>query len=184
MLNVVWNFLKYPIYEEDENTDFKYRSSTSLRLVGYALVISLILLTISGALKSVFNLEVGDHAMDDFMEKSPLVLLISVVIIAPLFEELIFRGPLVFFKRSEFFRYVFYALTLIFGYIHIFNFEINSATLILSPFLVAPQISMGVFLGYIRVRFGLLWSIAFHACYNLALTLPLFIAQLLDIPLE
>lgn len=184
MLKIVWNYLKNPIYEEDENTDFKYRFAIVIRLVIYALIVSLILLAISGTLESVFNLEVGKHAMEDILDESPWVLLISVVIAAPLFEELIFRGPMSLFKESPYFKYVFYTLTLIFGYIHIFNFEMNISTILLSPFLVAPQISIGAFLGYIRVRFGLLWSMLFHATYNLILAGPLFVGQLLDIPLE
>jgi len=184
MLKTVWNYLKHPVYEEDGNTDIRYRFTTVIRLVIYALILSLILLAISSTLVSVFNLEVGKHAMDDFMDKSPWVLLISLVILAPLFEELIFRGPMSLFKESPYFKHVFYALTFVFGYVHIFNFEMNSTTLLLSPFLVAPQLSIGVFLGYIRVRFGLKWSILFHAMYNLILTVPLFVALLLDIPLE
>lgn len=184
MLKIIWDYLKNPIYEEDENTDFRYRFAIVIQLVIYALLVSLVLLAISGTLESVFNLNVGKHAMEDILDKSPWVLLLSVVIAAPLFEELIFRGPMSLFKESPYFKYVFYTLTLIFGYVHIFNFEINTSTILLSPFLVAPQISIGVFLGYIRVRFGLLWSMLFHATYNFILTGPLFVAQLLDIPLE
>lgn len=184
MLQNLWNYLKNPIYEEDENIDIRYRFILIFRLVIYAIIISLILLAINGTLESIFNLEVGKHAMEDLMNKSPWILLLSVVIAAPLFEELIFRGPMSFFKESSYFKYIFYALTLIFGYVHIFNFEMNTSTILLSPFLVAPQLSMGAFLGYIRVRFGLLWSMLFHATYNLILTGPFFVAQLLDIPLE
>ena len=37
MLQKLWNFLKNPVYEEDENTDFKYRFGVLLRLLGIAL---------------------------------------------------------------------------------------------------------------------------------------------------
>ena len=111
MLKIVWNYLKKPIYEEDENTDFKYRFAIVIRLVIYALIVSLVLLAISGTLESAFNLEVGKHAMEDILDESPWVLLISIVIAAPLFEELIFRGPMSLFKESPYFKYVFYALS-------------------------------------------------------------------------
>ena len=75
-------------------------------------------------------------------------------------------------------------LTIAFGYIHIFNFEMNVATILLSPLLVMPQINLGIFAGYIRVCFGLLWSILLHAMYNLFLTGPILVLQFLDIPLE
>lgn len=184
MLKTLWEFIKNPVYEEDTNTDINYRSSILIRFMAYALFLSLILLVLSAAIESLFNLEVGKHAMEDILNMSPWVLFLSAVIAAPVFEELIFRGPMVFFKESPYFKYMYYVLTIVFGYVHISNFEINTATLVLSPLLVAPQISIGFFLGYIRVRFGLLWSILFHSIYNGILTVPVVLAQLLDIPLK
>ena len=67
---------------------------------------------------------------------------------------------------------------------HISNFEMTKQVLLFSPLLVAPQISVGFLLGYIRVRFGLIWSMALHACYNMVLIVPVLIMQLLDIPIE
>lgn len=185
MLQTVWEFLKNPVYQEDENTDFKYRFLILLRLLGIGLVISVLLGALIGALETIFSLDFGTHAIETALEEySPWFLFFAAVILAPLFEEFIFRGPMVFFKDKPYFKYVFYALTLIFGFYHITNFEMNTTILLLSPLLVAPQISIGAILGFIRVRFGLLWSIALHAIYNLILMGPVLVMQLLDIPLE
>lgn len=67
---------------------------------------------------------------------------------------------------------------------HISNFEMSTQVLLFSPLLVAPQISVGFLLGYIRVKFGLLWSMALHAIYNMVLVVPVLIMQLLDISIE
>lgn len=185
MLKVVLNFLKHPIYEENEHTDFKLCISMLFRLLGIALVISILLGVLIGLLESTFSLDFGTHAIEGaFEEYSPWMLLFLAVVVAPVLEELIFRGPMFFFKDKPYFKFVFYALTLIFGFYHITNFEPTTTILLLSPLLVAPQISVGAILGFIRVRFGLIYAIAFHAVYNLLLIGPMIVQKLLDFPLE
>ncbi|MFK7811257.1 MAG: CPBP family intramembrane glutamic endopeptidase [Maribacter sp.] len=185
MLQELWNFIKNPTYEEDENTDTKYRSKVLLILLGIGLAASIILGSLTGVIETLFDLDLGKHAIDEALEKySPLFLFFAAVVLAPLVEEFLFRGPMMFFKDKPYFKYIFYALTLIFGFYHITNFEITTTVLLLSPLLVAPQISVGALLGFIRVRFGLWWAILLHAVYNLILVGPIVVLQLLDIPLE
>jgi len=105
------------------------------------------------------------------------------IVVAPLFEELIFRGPLVLFKDKSYFRIVFWVLTLLFGYVHLSNYELTSSNIIFSPFLVLPQICVGAIFGFLRVRFELLWAIGLHAAYNLVLMGPVLLFIALDIPL-
>mgnify|MGYP000017216868 CR=1 FL=1 len=185
MLKQVFEFLKNPIYEEDTNNDFKYRLNVFFRLLVYALAISFVLGMFIGGLETLFGLDFGKHAIEDFMDTySPWFLFGAAVLLAPLFEESLFRGPFLFFKGSRFFKLAFYLFTLVFGFYHITNFELTPTTLALSPLLVAPQLCIGVFLGFIRIRFGLLWAIALHACYNLIIVGPVILMQILDIPLE
>jgi membrane protease YdiL (CAAX protease family) len=88
-------------------------------------------------------------------------------VLAPIIEECIFRAPLFLFRKyTKGFKYVFYIIVLIFGFIHLSNFKISTTILIVSPLLVAPQIIAGLLLGYIRVRLGLLYSILLHALFN------------------
>ena len=185
MLKILLEFLKNPVYEEDKRTDFKYRFSILIRLLGIALVASIVLGIFIGVLETLFKFDLGTHAiqkaLDDF---SPSFLFFAAVVLAPLIEEFIFRGPMVLFKDKPFFKYVFWLLTLVFGFYHVTNFELTTLILILSPLLVAPQISVGAILGFIRVRFGLMWAISLHAIYNLLLVGPMLVLQLLDIPLE
>ena len=185
MLQELLNFLKNPVFEEDDNKDTKYRIRILFRLLLIALIISIVLGGIIGILETSFKLDFGKHAIEGAIEEySPWFLAFAAVVLAPVTEEVIFRGPMVYFKDKAYFKYVFYALTLIFGFYHITNFEISSTILVWSPLLVAPQISVGAILGFVRVRFGLGWAIALHAAYNLFLIGPIILVQILDIPLE
>ncbi|MEO0337684.1 MAG: CPBP family glutamic-type intramembrane protease [Bacteroidota bacterium] len=64
--------------------------------------------------------------------------------------------------------YIFYAIAIAFGVVHATNFpEMNSwATAIWIPFLVLPQILIGLLLGFIRLRLGFWWAVLTHALHN------------------
>ncbi|SHI91153.1 CPBP family intramembrane glutamic endopeptidase [Pseudozobellia thermophila] len=184
ILGQILSFLKNPVYQEDKQSDFNDKYRVFIQLLFYALILSYGLGLLNQSLETFLNLDIGKHASEDFIKDAPWLLFLMAVVLAPLLEELFFRGPLFFFKDSPLFPYIFYLLTLIFGFYHILNFEFTSTTLWLSPLLVAPQLSVGVFLGFIRVRFGLPWSIALHAAYNLILIGPFILLQIFDLPVE
>jgi membrane protease YdiL (CAAX protease family) len=185
MLQTVWKYLKYPKYEEDENTNFAHRFLIFRNLLGISILFSLTLGMVIGVFELAFHLNFGTHAIDEIFENfSMFGFFVLAVLVAPIIEELIFRGPMRFFKNSGAFRYIYYALTLSFGFYHLSNFDITKTTLLFSPLLVSPQLSVGIFLGYIRVRFGLIWSMSLHAVYNLVLIGPVLLLRLLNIPFE
>ncbi|HMB61636.1 MAG TPA: CPBP family intramembrane glutamic endopeptidase [Eudoraea sp.] len=185
MLHEIWKFLKHPDYKVDENLNIKYRLDLTLKLLGISLVISLVLGFLIGAVESLAEIDLGRHAMDVLFEQySAIFILIAGVVLAPLLEEFFFRGPMIFFKKQAYFRYVFYMLTLAFGFYHLTNFEITPTILVLSPLLVAPQLCVGALLGFLRVRFGLLWAIGLHAAYNFVLIGPVVLLEVLNIPWE
>lgn len=139
-----------------------------------ALAISFLLSIIITILESFGVFSMDQHASTDlFKEYSPPVILFIVAFAAPVVEELIFRAPLTLFCRHQkYFRLAFYVFTLLFGYIHIFNFDITIKILIFSPILVAPQIILGGFLGFLRVRLGLVYAMILHALFNATLVVP------------
>ncbi|TDE52993.1 CPBP family intramembrane glutamic endopeptidase [Flavobacterium sp. GT3P67] len=55
---------------------------------------------------------------------------------------------------------------MLFGLIHITNFEFSYTILLLSPILVAPQIILGFFIGFLRVRYGFVLGFLMHALHN------------------
>lgn len=69
-------------------------------------------------------------------------------------------------KYNAFFPYVFYASAVIFAIVHISNFN-TEFPWYWSPILVFPQFFLALYLGYVRVRNGLRYSILFHAINNI-----------------
>ena len=61
----------------------------------------------------------------------------------------------------------FYGSTIIFGLIHIPNYQlINGSALLLAPLLVSPQILLGLFFAFVRLRYGFWWGVFTHAFHN------------------
>jgi len=72
--------------------------------------------------------------------------------------------------------YIFYFLTLIFGAIHITNY--NSQVWVLLPLLVLPQVIIALWLGFVRVRYGFRWAVFAHAFHNSCVLLPTCLTKL------
>ena len=182
MVRELLEFFKKPDYKIDKELKLNEKFSILIRLVLFALIISLCLGMIIGLLENFTSIDFGKHAIDElFEEYSPGFIFLAVVVLAPIVEELIFRGPMYLFRRSRYFGIVFYLLTLAFAFYHITNFEITPMVLYLSPLLVAPQLFIGLLLGFIRVRLGLEWAILLHALYNLLIIGPIILLQISDV---
>lgn len=160
-------FLQHPTLEKDTNTASVYRLKKFLHLLIICLITGIVISPIYVIIESLQWVDMQDHAIEEMMEQySTEMIFFFTVVLAPLIEEAIFRAPLTAFKTNKSFQVGFYVFAVLFGFIHIFNFEITPTVLLLSPVLVLPQLLLGGYLGFIRVRFGLLWSIALHATYN------------------
>jgi membrane protease YdiL (CAAX protease family) len=123
----------------------------------------------------------------------PLILIL--VILIPFFEELIFRLYLrykynyllrffVFLSSilglqnhkkfvahvNQFwirrYKTIFYFSAILFGFVHLANYGYTTMILIFSPLIVAPQFVAGLFLGYLRVRHGVISGFLLHAMHN------------------
>ena len=182
MIRKLIDFFKSPNYNIDKDLELNQKFTMTLKLVMLALLISLSLGMIIGLIEHLTDIELGRHALDGlFDEYSPGFIFLVVVILAPLLEELIFRGPMYFFRKSRYFGIAFYFLTLAFAFYHITNFEITPQILYLSPLLVAPQLIIGLLLGFIRVRLGLGWAMLLHSLYNLFIIGPIILLKLADV---
>ena len=172
------NYLKNPILEEDENRHFKYRLLKFTQILVICLLSGFFISPIFEIIEELGWVDMQDHAIEDMFTKfsKPMIFFLA-VIIAPFFEELIFRAPLTFFKKPLNFKIAFYGFAFLFGVLHISNFNITKNVLLLTPILVLPQLLLGSFNGFIRVRFGILWCIALHSCYNGILMLLTFAAD-------
>lgn len=182
MLSEVWEFLKHPQNRVLDLTpaDKKNRFAKLLLLaVSFSLLSGILL----GVITALFHLDFGTHAAEKLLQEfSALTIFFLAVILAPALEELLFRGPLVFFKTPKSFKLAFYISILLFGLIHLTNFEDLNGQYWAAPIVVLPQLFAGTFLGFIRIRQGLPWSILLHAAHNFVLVGPLLLAKLFDIP--
>ena len=77
---------------------------------------------------------------------------------------------------NKFPHVVFYGIALLFGAIHITNYD--SQVWPFLPILVLPQIVIGLLLGFVRLRYGFIWAFLLHAFHNGCLVLPIFIVMM------
>ena len=66
------------------------------------------------------------------------------------------------------FPFAFWGTSLGFGLMHLANYEGGEMGILL-PLIILPQFTVGVILGYVRMRFGLWSAMVFHGAYNTAL---------------
>lgn len=166
LTNVI-SYLKKPVLQKDENTNFLYRLKTLIHLVFICIATTFSITIIISLVESSGLLTTKGHSISDALESfSSIKFFLLAVLFAPLVEELIFRAPLILIKNKNSFKIGFYIVAILFGYIHISNYELTPSVILFSPLLIAPQAFVGLYLGFIRIRFGLIWSIALHACYN------------------
>lgn len=65
------------------------------------------------------------------------------------------------------FKWIYYVSIILFGFVHITNFEMNTKNLMLIPILTLPQSVGGIFMGYIRIKYGFVFVCLFHVINNL-----------------
>ncbi|SEH49146.1 CPBP family intramembrane glutamic endopeptidase [Chryseobacterium culicis] len=188
MKNFIIDFLQF--YKNPSDTRIEHYSlSKNIRYIIYGLIIDLILL--------VFFIPLGDYFADTYLldssllvykEDTLLFLLVIGVLVLPLFEELLFRLPIRYNRFYSFFlskkiwsylfRVIVYCVPLIFGLVHLDNFNLNGKTttiLIFVPLVVLSQIIGGYIITFIRVKFNFLSSVIYHMIWNLTVTIGGFI---------
>ncbi len=67
---------------------------------------------------------------------------------------------------KEFFPYQFYVTALCFAIVHIYNYDDGIEHFNLALLYTLPQLIIGLSLGFVRMHYGLRYSIILHALYN------------------
>lgn len=170
----ILKFIKNPECGFNEHLSLNQKVVLVFNTLIISLLFSISLVSVFSVLEHFELIDMSKHASADLFEDYPkIVVLLLVSVAAPLLEELIFRAPITLFcKYKKQFKYIFYAFAILFGYVHITNFEITTNVILLSPILILPQVILGLILGFLRVKIGLIYSIFLHALYNGVLTLP------------
>ena len=195
-------FLKHPSEQPDpiQTRQQKAKRLFSLLIIDMAAMI--ILMSIMYGVEKLGLIDSEKHALKKLMNQLPISsILLGGVIIIPFIEELIFRLYLrfkynyvaqsilllssvagaqnkskleIFLKNfwSKNFKSIFYLSAILFAYVHIFNFEYSTTILLLSPILIAPQFVIGLFLGYLRMKYNLVLGYFMHAIHNAIFLIP------------
>lgn len=160
-------FIKNPVLEKDPNTTSSYRLKKFFHLLIISIISGVAFTPIFGLIEELGLVNMDDHAVEELMKNfsKPMILLLGAVL-APILEELIFRAPITLFTRRKSFKIAFYVFTVLFGLVHISNFTMTTNVLLLTPILVAPQLLVGAYFGFIRTKFNLGWSMLLHGTYN------------------
>ncbi|WP_020402337.1 hypothetical protein [Gracilimonas tropica] len=73
------------------------------------------------------------------------------------------------------FRFIYYFSCISFAWLHLFNFELNLANLLLLPIITLPQLFSATIAGYTRIEFGFRYPLFVHMATNILFTLLSFI---------
>lgn len=182
------DFLKNPKDEQDINQSKQKKAKRLFSLLIIDIPIMILLSMLINYFAKLGWVEVENHQVNLLLELMPIGLVFFfTVIFIPFIEEIIFRLFLRF-KRNYFlqiitsvfpqtkpsilsfwnnkFGFVFYFSAIVFALIHITNYNSNSTIIYLIPILVLPQFFIGLFIGYLRVRYNFMLGYLFHAIHN------------------
>jgi len=174
-------FLKYPTTEKIPDIDIFDKVKIVLTLIVIELPIMIMVLTVAAILDYFKFLPLPSSSLPDLIDPLGLILILILgTIVLPGIEEIIFRSYLVLPKSlnnyiwTRKFGHVFYASSMVFACAHLINFSDKTQAILFAPILLAPQFILGIFAGYLRVKFGIIWGFFFHSIHNL-IFLSLFI---------
>ena len=102
-----------------------------------------------------------------FQLKVKAVIILSLImLIIVVFLQFYSRRKIELFISSNF-KYFFYFTAISFGLLHAFNFTGNISLIITFSLIIGgPQIIAGLILGFIRMKYGIVYSILFHMMIN------------------
>ena len=152
---------------------------------GFALVfVLLLLLEVLMAVNMQLNDIFGNIILHLGTTYFLILSLFLIIVFGFLFSYIVSRSMISekinnFYKKH--FALIFYSFTFLFGVIHFFNFANFKELWFVLPLLFAPQIFLGFILSYIRMGYGLPWSIFYHFFHNTLAALPILLfAQISD----
>lgn len=187
------HFLRMP----DDRSFSRVSLSFKVRTMGGLLLLNVFLACIWLLVFHLLGKEDLENVNSKLMNVPYWKMVLLGVVTIPLLEEFIFRFPLKYSRNyvlqfliamvalfapaesksviyanartywKRFFWVFFYLMTSTFAFMHIYNYVDAKQLLLWSPFLTLTQFMTGLILGYIRVRFGFLWSWYYHGIFNL-----------------
>lgn len=104
---------------------------------------------------------------DSTKSNTAYIVFFSIILIMLLSALLVLKKDRIKSFVEKHFAYLFYSSASLFGLLHATNFSGDPWKLIAFSFVLGgPQIVLGIILGYIRMNYGLFYSILFHTVVN------------------
>lgn len=153
------------IKEKNKNITYIIKMFVIFMIVKYIVsFISVVIMTILRFDTSSMT-SVNQNLIEAYVKTAPILMLISTSILAPFYEETLFRLG---FKKVFKNKYVFIILSgLIFGLMHVFPLE-NGVPLVLGIMQSITYVTMGIFLSYIYYKTDNIFiSVGIHFLNNL-----------------
>ncbi len=195
IINDFFAFIRKPEDKINDNQTISHKLKVLGVLLLLEIPVMVALTLIIALIELTGLVDTSAHKINRMLFDYPLfVVFLTAVIFLPFVEEFIFRLYLrfrhnipiqtalainSFFNKESnlksrvklswdrYYFQIFYISALIFGYIHIINYETDIYVWIFSPLLILPQFVIGVFLGYARVRYSLMLGFLLHALHNM-----------------
>ncbi len=167
-----WNFIKKPKDEQYIGSE-TYKWKVFFSLFGLKLLFLIVYIPLVRLVDD--NIEY-DHAFDE-KNHSVINAVLSIVLAAPLIEEVLFRLGLrrqFLLKKliseqkwSNCFPFFVYSSSIIFGVVHLNNYtDFNHIFLFVAPIMILSNLLGGFIVAFIRVRFNFVIGFVFHAFWN------------------
>ncbi|WP_370569654.1 type II CAAX prenyl endopeptidase Rce1 family protein [Flaviramulus sp. BrNp1-15] len=171
LLKKIFLYIKKPHYERAVAIPniYKIRLFT-LIFTTYFIVNLLVIFIIENLNNNVNIFYLSDNykieAFKHFSKRANLILLL---ILLPITEELFFRGPISLFKKNKNnFKNVFHLSAISYGFAYAIFYQLTTNIIVFSVVLIMLSKTIyGLFLGLIRVRFGIKYSIISNIIYSI-----------------
>lgn len=190
------DFIKVPKDEQSPLQTKSHQAKRLFSLLAIDIPVMGVLMVIISSLSNIGLINLDDNEVSKLMEQSPKWLFLGLaVILIPFIEEVIFRLYLRFRQnylirflillssitgkewkiKTEYslrrvwntnYRFIFYFSAILFGLIHLSNYELSGTSIYLIPVLILPQVIAGLFIGYLRVRYNFLLGFLIHVLHN------------------
>lgn len=190
------DFLKNPEEKQSTISDNKFKIQSLFSILFIDLLLMIPTIGVISLMEFLGLFDSETHALEELLREHPLLILITGISVKPFIEEMIFRLHLRIDKNVPIqlligmssilghntqekvkgfirqrwiqnYSYIFYLSAFVFAMIHISNYEFSAKILIISPIILMPQFIIGLLLGFLRVKFGLMWGFYLHSLHNL-----------------
>jgi hypothetical protein len=123
-----------------------------------------------------------------FVQNNGIYLYLMAVVLIGSVLGFFFKRKIKFDNAQKFyttnFAKIFYFSIMLFAVLHLLNFYEVKGVWFLLPLLILPQFLIGLALAYIRMKYGITWSIFGHFLHNGFISIPLIYLSLLPVSLS